>query len=78
MIAPTPLLDRFGRLHTYLRVSVTDRCNYRCVYCLPEEGMSWMPRDDLLRYEEIARLVGLFAAMGKINRYRYQIPIPDT
>ena len=39
-----PLTDAYGREHTYLRISVTDRCNYRCVYCLPEEGMSWMPR----------------------------------
>lgn len=64
-----PLLDRFGRLHTYVRVSVTDRCNYRCVYCLPPDGMSWMPRDELLSYEEIARLVRLFAAMG-VRRVR--------
>lgn len=75
--APTPsarpvargLLDRFGRQHTYLRVSVTDRCNYRCVYCMPQEGMSWMPRQDLLTYEEIARLVGIFAGMG-VRRVR--------
>lgn len=58
------LLDRFGRQHTYLRVSVTDRCNYRCVYCLPEEGLDWLPRAEVLRYEEIARLVGVFARMG--------------
>ena len=57
-------MDRFGRLHTYLRVSVTDRCNFRCVYCLPEEGTTWMPRDGLLRYEEIARIVGILAPMG--------------
>ena len=59
-----PLLDRFGRVHRYLRVSVTDRCNYRCVYCMPAEGLSWMPRSDLLRYEEIGRLVGVFAKLG--------------
>lgn len=59
-----PLVDRFGRVHTYLRVSVTDRCNYRCVYCMPAEGMSWRPRADLLTYEEIGRLVGVFASMG--------------
>lgn len=60
----TPLLDRFGRLHTYLRVSVTDRCNYRCVYCLPEDGTAWLPRASVLRYEEIARVVGILAPMG--------------
>lgn len=59
-----PLTDRFGRVHTYLRVSVTDRCNYRCVYCLPAEGMSWRPRDELLSYEEIGRIVRVFARMG--------------
>lgn len=57
-------MDRFGRLHTYMRVSVTDRCNYRCVYCLPEEGTTWLPRDHVLRYEEIARVVAIMASMG--------------
>lgn len=59
-----PLVDRFGRAHTYVRISVTDRCNFRCVYCMPEDGLTWMPRDELLRYEEIARLMGVFAGMG--------------
>jgi cyclic pyranopterin phosphate synthase len=59
-----PLLDRFGRVHRYLRISVTDRCNYRCVYCMPAEGLSWLPREHLLRYEEIGRLVGVFAKLG--------------
>lgn len=63
------LVDGFGRLHTYVRVSVTDRCNYRCVYCLPPEGLSWMPRADLLTYEEIARIVGVMAQMG-VRRVR--------
>lgn len=59
-----PLTDGYGRVHTYLRVSVTDRCNYRCVYCLPEEGMVWTPRAELLRYEEIVRIVSVFVEMG--------------
>lgn len=59
-----PLLDRFGRLHTYLRVSVTDRCNFRCVYCLPEEGVTLLPREDVLHYEEIVRIVRVMARMG--------------
>jgi len=59
-----PLLDRFARTHTYLRVSVTDRCNFRCVYCMPAEGLTWMPRDHLLTYEEITRIVRVFAGMG--------------
>ncbi|MCB9760693.1 MAG: GTP 3',8-cyclase MoaA [Alphaproteobacteria bacterium] len=64
-----PLIDRYGRAHTYLRVSVTDRCNFRCVYCMPEEGLDWMPRDDILTYEEIARLVRIFVGMG-VRRVR--------
>jgi GTP 3',8-cyclase len=67
-LPPSPpvsaLLDRFGRIHSYLRVSVTDRCNFRCVYCLPAEGVTWLPRDSLLGYEEIARLVRVMAGMG--------------
>ncbi len=58
------LLDRFGRLHDYLRVSVTDRCNFRCVYCLPEDGTTWLPRDGVLHYEEIVRVVRVLAPMG--------------
>jgi GTP 3',8-cyclase len=59
-----PLFDGHGRLIGDLRVSVTDRCNFRCQYCMPAEGLPWLERDDVLRYEEIARLVGLFAGMG--------------
>ena len=58
------LLDSFGRQHLYLRISVTDRCNYRCVYCMPSEGLKWKPKQDLLCYEEIARLVHIFVQMG--------------
>jgi len=56
----TPLVDEFGRVHRDLRISVTDRCNFRCTYCMPVEGMPWLPRSELLTYEEIARLAGLF------------------
>lgn len=66
--APAPragaLADRFARVHTYLRVSVTDRCNYRCTYCMPAEGLDWMPRADLLSFEEITRIVRVLAGMG--------------
>ncbi|MEC7987223.1 MAG: GTP 3',8-cyclase MoaA [Myxococcota bacterium] len=58
------LLDSFGRAHTYLRLSITDRCNFRCVYCLPKEGVQWQDRSDLLTYEEIARVVHIFGALG--------------
>lgn len=63
------LRDRYGRRHTYLRVSVTDRCNYRCTYCMPAEGLDWIPKDRLLSADEIVRLVGIFAGMG-IERIR--------
>lgn len=63
------LTDRFGREHTYLRVSVTDRCNFRCVYCMPADGMDWMPKPDVLSYEEMVRLVRVFAGLG-VTRVR--------
>lgn len=64
-----PLQDSYGRVHTYLRISVTDRCNYRCVYCMPADGLSWLPRAELLRYEELARIVAVFQRLG-VNRVR--------
>ena len=51
-----------------LRVSVTDRCNFRCQYCMPAEGLPWLERDEVLRFEEIERLVALLAAMGVARR----------
>ena len=59
-----PLRDGHGRLIGDLRVSVTDRCNFRCQYCMPAEGLPWLDRDEVLRFEEITRLVSLMAAMG--------------
>jgi GTP 3',8-cyclase len=56
----TPLVDTFGRVHRDLRISVTDRCNFRCTYCMPAEGMPWLPRSELLTYEEITRLASVF------------------
>ena len=55
-----PLEDRFGRVHRDLRISVTDRCNLRCTYCMPEEGLDWLDRGDILTFEEIERLATLF------------------
>src|SRR4051794_6259385 len=55
--SPVPLVDPFGRRVTDLRVSITDRCNFRCTYCMPEEGMTWLGRDQLLPFEEQARVV---------------------
>jgi cyclic pyranopterin phosphate synthase len=63
-MALEPLRDGHGRLIGDLRVSVTDRCNFRCQYCMPAEGLPWLQREEILHFEEIARLVTLFAAMG--------------
>jgi cyclic pyranopterin phosphate synthase len=58
------LADAFHRPITYLRISVTDRCNLRCVYCMPEEGLSWIDKSDILSYEEIAVIVRAAAKVG--------------
>jgi GTP 3',8-cyclase len=54
------LIDGFGRVHRDLRISITDRCNFRCEYCLPEEGIEWLPRAEVLSYEEIERIARVF------------------
>jgi GTP 3',8-cyclase len=59
-----PVVDRYGRAHTDLRVSITDRCNLRCVYCLPEEGVPFKPREEVLTFEEIVRVAGVARALG--------------
>ena len=58
------LIDNFGRPINYLRLSVTDRCNLRCVYCMPERGIKYVPRSEVLSYEEIERLIRVLAKMG--------------
>ena len=58
------LVDQFGRTIEYLRISVTDRCNFRCVYCMPAEGLAWLPKAEILTYEEIAALVAELAPLG--------------
>ena len=60
---PEPLVDRFGRAITYVRVSVTDRCDFRCVYCMAED-MTFLPRRDVLSFEELDRLCSAFVARG--------------
>ncbi|HEX3468822.1 MAG TPA: GTP 3',8-cyclase MoaA [Candidatus Elarobacter sp.] len=62
--AVEPLVDAFRRPITYLRVSVTDRCNLRCVYCMPEAGLPWIPKPDVLTFEEIAEIVRAGARIG--------------
>ncbi|MBK8101562.1 MAG: GTP 3',8-cyclase MoaA [Planctomycetes bacterium] len=59
-----PLLDHFGRPLRNLRLSVTDRCNLRCSYCMPEADYVWLPKSDVLTFEEIDRLVSVFTALG--------------
>lgn len=66
----TPLVDSFGRVHTDLRVSLTDRCNLRCRYCMPEEGLAWLPREEVLDGAEIVRLVGIAAQRLGIRSVR--------
>ncbi|HXF56912.1 MAG TPA: GTP 3',8-cyclase MoaA [Actinomycetota bacterium] len=62
--ASGPLVDTFGRVADDLRVSVTDRCNFRCTYCMPAEGLPWLPKEEVLSFEEVARLVRLFVSLG--------------
>ena len=66
---PNPLRDRLGRPLESLRLSVTDRCNLRCLYCMPEEDYVWLPRQELLSFEELVRLAGIFTTQG-ITRLR--------
>ena len=59
------LLDSFGRIHNSLRISVTDRCNLRCFYCMPMENVQFLPREELLTFEEISRFVQAVAKLGE-------------
>ena len=63
----TALQDGFGRRIEYLRISVTDRCNFRCSYCMPLEGLEWLPRAQLLTYEEVAAVVRQLAPLGLVR-----------
>src|SRR2546429_9528197 len=58
------LIDSFGRVADDLRISVTDRCNFRCTYCMPAEGLAWLPRSGLLTFEELTRLLASFVGLG--------------
>ena len=59
-----PLIDRYGRIHDDLRISVTDRCNLRCVYCMPDVGMTFLPHNALLSFDEIVRVATVAASLG--------------
>jgi len=71
MPASGPLVDTFGRVATDLRVSVTDRCNLRCTYCMPAEGLDWLPGDNLLSPEELTRLLRLAVTRLGITSIRF-------
>lgn len=64
------LIDGFGRVHRDLRISVTDRCNFRCTYCMPQEGMQWQRREDLLSFEEIERVARILVERFGVNTIR--------
>src|SRR5437764_4467779 len=65
MSMPTaPLIDGFGRVGDDLRISVTDRCNFRCTYCMPAEGLKWLPKTEILTFEELTRVLRLFVELG--------------
>ena len=64
------LVDPFGRTIRDLRISVTDRCNFRCTYCMPEEGMKWLPRSEVLTFEEIERLARIFVERFEVDGLR--------
>jgi GTP 3',8-cyclase len=64
-----PLIDTLGRVHTNLRISVTDRCNIRCFYCMPDENVRFLPRREILTFEEIERFVRVVARLG-VNKLR--------
>lgn len=70
MPADGPLVDRYGRVHTDLRVSVTNRCNLRCVYCMPEDGVATLPRAEILSFEEIFRVARVARGLG-VNSLRF-------
>ncbi len=67
---PVELIDKFGRVHTDLRISITDRCNFRCQYCMPEEGLTWLERSDLLSFEEITRISRVLVEKGGVRSIR--------
>ena len=64
------LVDTFGRVHRDLRISVTDRCNFRCTYCMSEEGMQWLPREEVLTFEEIERVARVMVQRFGIRSIR--------
>ena len=58
------MIDALGRNIDYIRLSITDRCSLRCTYCMPAEGVQWLPHERILRYEELLRLCRIFVSLG--------------
>jgi len=69
MTVALPLIDSYQRRVSYVRLSLTDRCNFRCTYCMPEQGVDLVPKSEILSFEEIERLIGIFAQLG-VERVR--------
>jgi cyclic pyranopterin phosphate synthase len=69
-VGASDLVDPFGRVIRDLRISVTDRCNFRCTYCMPAEGMEWLPRSEVLSFEEIERVARIFVERYGVNGIR--------
>ena len=67
-------LDGYDRPISYLRISVTDRCNLRCTYCMPPEGVPWRPHEEILRYEEIETVVRAAAELGESKSQASMLP----
>ena len=71
MVGVQPLSDAFGRVATDLRVSLTDRCNLRCTYCMPEEGLDWLPLESQLSDDEVVRLIGVAVERLGVREVRF-------
>src|SRR5947209_19882770 len=69
-VGTATLRDSYGRIADDLRISITDRCNFRCIYCMPAEGLKWLKRDDILRFEEIVRLARIFVERYGVRTIR--------
>jgi cyclic pyranopterin phosphate synthase len=68
--ATDALIDSYGRVAHDLRISITDRCNFRCVYCMPAEGLKWVPREEILTFEEIVRVASVFVSRFGVDSIR--------
>src|SRR5262245_56339825 len=66
-----PMVDQYGRVATDLRVSLTDRCNLRCSYCIPAGGLEWLPRDETLTDDEVVRLIDIAVTLLGVDEVRF-------